>query len=103
MTITKEDLDQLLGGAKAVGVQVVFTSVDPDNESIAMCERHEADHVSLYLRLENGEVVPVRDVSYKPTGTREETDVSLIATANHLAEIWKHLGELPLETNGALS
>ena len=101
--ITKAELEQLLGGAKAVGIQAAYTKEDPENDSIDMCERHEATHVSLYLRVENGEVVPVRDVPYKPTAAREEMDVSLMITANHLAEIWKHLGDLPLETHGVLS
>lgn len=101
MTITKKELEQLLGGAVPVGVQAVFTVQEPD-ETFRVCERHDANHVTLYLRLENGEVVPVRDVPYNPTTGQEGMVLTLMEAANHLVEIWLHLGELPLEDKSAL-
>lgn len=96
--ITKAELDQLLGGATPTGIQCVFTFQDKDAETFEMCEQDEANHVSVYIRTENGEVVPVRDFPVIPGHMYVPQGYALKATC----KICELLGTLPLEPHGAL-
>lgn len=60
LTCFKQEMVTLCGGDVPVSVQCVYTCRVED-EAIEMCGIDDADMISVYLRLENGEVVPVRD------------------------------------------
>lgn len=92
-SITREELDQLLGGAKPVGIQCVYTVQDED-ETFEMCNEAKANHISVYLRIECGEVVPVRD--FPVEGGKKQA-------AGAFLQVRQQLGDLPLEPNGALA
>ena len=92
--ITKPELLQLLGGQTATGIQCVYTAQDED-ETFEMCsEKDDANHVSVYLRIPCGEVVPVRDFPLDGFGLKKARMAIL--------EIRAELGELPVERHGAL-
>lgn len=93
MQITKEELLQLLGGATPVGIQCVYTVQDED-ETFEMCNEAKANHISVYLRIECGEVVPVRDFPLDGNALNKARMAVL--------EIRAELGELPAERYGAL-
>jgi len=92
--ITKEELLQLLGGATPVGIQCVYTVHNKD-ETFEVCEQPEANHVSIYLRIPCGEVVPVRDFPLDGFGLKKARMAIL--------EIRAELGELPVEPHSALA
>lgn len=98
MIISYDELSQLLGGATPVGIQCVFTQVDPEYHTIDMCEKDGATHVSVYLRLDIGEVVPVRDYAIQPG----QLEVAQVHARNAITLICELLGTLPLEKHGAL-
>lgn len=93
--ITKPELLQLLGGQTATGIQCVYTALDEVEETFDMCsEKDDANHVSVYLRIPCGEVVPVRDFPLDGFGLKNARMAIL--------EIRAELGELPVERHGAL-
>lgn len=95
--VTYSELVNLLGDAVPAGIQCVYTVHNKD-ETFDMCEQAEANHISTYLRIENGEVVPVRDF---PIG-EGIVDHSKARALEAIAQIRDALGELPLEKQGAL-
>lgn len=97
MTIKYDDLVHLLGGEIPTGIQCVFTGEDPQG-GIEMCDADEASYVSVYLRVECGEVRPVAD--YVITGGHMES--AKVKATETIEEIRVLLGELPLEEHGAL-
>lgn len=97
--ITKEELVQLLGGEQAVGIQCVFTEYDSADELFEMSEKSEATHISVYLRLPVGEVVPVRDFPVHPG----QLEVAQVYARDAVTKICELLGTLPVEPHGALS
>lgn len=97
--ITYDELTQLLGEETPAGIQCVFTAYDKDAETFEMCKEVEANYVSLYLRLHNGEVVPVRDFPVHPG----QLEVAQVYARNAVTKICELLGTLPLEASGALS
>lgn len=100
--ITYDELAQLLGGATPTSIQCVYTGTSPTNdhtcEEFDMCEKDEATHVSVYLRLDIGEVVPVRDFPI----AHKQYEVAQVHARNAVTKICMLLGTLPVEPNGAL-
>lgn len=91
----KDTLNQLLGGATPASIQCVFTREEA--ESIEVCSNlQEATYVSIYVRDTVGEVVPVGD--FPVISGNYDKDL----VVDSIAAIRKVLGDLPLESNGAL-
>lgn len=84
----------LTGNVLPVGIQCVYT-VHNEEETFEMCEKDEANHVSVYLRLPIGEVVPLMDFIIEP-------EVDVLKCASLLVKNLKHFYGLDLEPGGAL-
>lgn len=97
MSITYDEVQQLLGGETPVSIQCVFTQMRMD-ESIEMCSKDKADFVSVYLRIDNGEVVPVVDHPI----VAGDMAAALKLAQGTVVDLSALLGRLPLEESGAL-
>lgn len=97
--LTYDELAQLLGGETPVGIQCVFTAFDMEAETYEMCNKDDAGYVSVYLRSQGGEVIPVRDFPVHPG----QLEVAQDYARNTVTRICELLGTLPLENHGALS
>lgn len=60
--VDRANVMALTGNVLPVGVQCVYTLYDAEAETFEMCEKAEANHVSVYLRLPIGEVAPLMDL-----------------------------------------
>lgn len=89
------NMNTLTGGEAATGVQCVYTVHDEEQETFDMCSKDDANHVSVYLRLPIGEVVPLMDFVIEP-------DVDALKWAKLLVKNLKHYHGLNLEPGGAL-
>lgn len=100
MTLKYDEIQQLLGGATPVGIQCVYTCQNPD-ESIEMCEQDEATFVSVYLRTDNDEVVPVAD--HAVANKWNSAALAKGYARNTIMDLRALLGNLPIEPMGALT
>lgn len=85
----------LTGNVLPVGVQCVYTLHDAEAETFEVCEKSEANHVSVYLRLPIGEVAPLMDFVI-------EDGVNVRDWAKLLVKNLHHKYGVDLEPGGAL-
>lgn len=92
--VDKNNVMVLTGGVLPVSAQCIYT-VHNEDETFEACTKDEANHVSVYLRLPIGEVVPLMDFII-------EDGVEVLKSAGLLVKNLKHAYGVDLEPGGAL-
>lgn len=93
--VDRANIMVLTGDVLPIGVQCVYTYHNEEEETFEVCAKADANHVSVYLRLPIGEVVPLMDFVI-------EEGVDHLKWAGLLAKNLKHFYGLDLEPGGAL-